>query len=54
MALDEIEANRAINKLREIFKELENPLLQEVLDSMLDLIESAHERITEMAPDDDE
>jgi hypothetical protein len=52
--MDEIEVNRALNKLRQVFKDIENPLLQEVLDSMLDLIEAAHERITEMAPTDDD
>lgn len=50
--MDEIEVTRAIAKLRETIKELENPPLQEVIDTMIDLIEAAHERIAEVTGDE--
>jgi hypothetical protein len=54
--MDEIEAYRAIGKLRVMIQELESVQLQNVLDTMLDVIAAAHERITDLtdAEDNDE
>lgn len=51
--MDEVEVYNTINKLRTKLQELDNAPLQEVFDSLLDLIEAAHSRITDIADDED-
>jgi hypothetical protein len=52
--MDEIEVSREISRMRVKLQELDNAPLQEVLDALLDVIEAAHERITDMTGDDEE
>jgi hypothetical protein len=54
MPLDEIEFARALNRVRIELKQLDNSALQDVLDTLLDLIESTQDHLAEILNSDDE